>query len=67
MKLSKTQRDLLGMVIGDQDSDFVLRNCVYDRARTGLARIGAIEIDAAGRWRVTESAIEAVANAHAEK
>lgn len=58
MKLSPTQRMILEEAVKDEDPDFYLSNCVYDRNRRGLERIGAIARDERGQWFITDEAHE---------
>jgi hypothetical protein len=58
VKLSPTQRAILEGAVKDEDPDFYLANCVYDRNRRGLERAGAIARGEDGRWSITDEAYE---------
>jgi hypothetical protein len=57
MKLSLTQRAILELAVESENPDY-FTDCVYDRNRRGLERIGAIAQDRNGRWFITDEAHE---------
>jgi hypothetical protein len=60
MKISPTQRLILGEAVQDDDPHYYFENCVYERNRRGLERAGAIAQDSAGQWYITDEAHEAM-------